>query len=81
MNKSRLVVFLSGSFYWASAIFLIMYFLVFLVRLIGYFYQGRMGEFDMLFQLISVAEKTWVGIPAGLFVWTYAFFDSGKHKG
>lgn len=80
MNKSRLVVFFRGSLFWGVAFFVIIYLMVFLVRIFGYLFLGKIGEFDFALQLISVAERTWVAFAFGIFVWTCSFFKSGRYK-
>lgn len=80
MTNSRVYVFFRGSLYWSVAIFVILYFSIFAVRLFGYLYQGRIDEFDFVFQVLAVAQKSWVGIPSGMVIWIYAFFESGRHK-
>jgi hypothetical protein len=80
MNRSRLVVFLRGSLFWGGAFFVIVYLMVFFVRMFGYLFLGNIGEFHYSLQLISVAERTWVVFPFGVFVWACSFFESGRHK-
>ncbi len=80
MNRSRLVVFFRGSLFWGVAFFVIVFLMVFLVRALGYLFLGKIGEFDYALQLISVAEKTWVVFPFGIFVWTCSFLESGRYK-